>query len=223
VQTPAPIVKPSRITTTPTGEPRFTTDDAERFAQMLTSDSERSGGRNEIGKRLPGSELGTQIADIRNNNRTIGNDQGGFRNREREGLGDGNTRITDGAGELEQQQPREEKLPGRIDLRPIKQGGDDPSPDGIIAKIQGSYLPGLMRCYQQGLRFDSTLRGKVAVTFTVLPTGKLADPTAKGVTTEVDACITAQMASWRFPIQKDADGAPTDLDIALSLALVPGN
>ena len=225
VQTPTPIVRPSRIATPQTHEPSMTNSDAERFAQMLTSDTEGPGGRNEIGKRLPGAELGTQIADIRDNGRTIGNDDGGFRNRPREGIGDGPNLTTNVPGHLEQQRPREEAIPGgRIDLRPIpKKPGDGPGPDAIIAKIQSAYMPGLMRCYQQGLRGDSTLRGKVAVTFTVLESGKIGDPTAKGVASDVDACIGTQMASWRFPIQKDNDGDPTELDIALSLALVPGN
>ena len=225
VQTPAPIVKPSRITTPSSPEPAMTTGDAERFAQILTGTDEQRNGRNEMGKRLPGAELGTQIADIRDNNRRIGNDDGGFRTREREGLGDGRTQIVDEVARLEQQRRREENIPrGRIDLRPPKQPpGDGPSPDGIIVKIQSDYMPGLMRCYQQGLRGDPSLRGKVAVTFTVTETGKVTDPTARGMTSEVDACITAQMATWRFAAPKDKDGDPTDLDLSLSLALVPAN
>jgi len=80
-----------------------------------------------------------------------------------------------------------------------------------------------MRCYQQGLRVEPSLRGKVAVTFTVLETGKIDDPSARGVSTEVDSCISKQMASWRFPVPRGADGKPSDLDIKLSLALVTGN
>ena len=40
---------------------------------------EGPGGRTEIGKRLPGSKLEDEIRDIRDNNRTIGNEDGGFR------------------------------------------------------------------------------------------------------------------------------------------------
>ena len=54
-------------------------------------------------------------------------------------------------------------------------------------------------------------------------TGKIADPTAKGVNSEVDGCIANQMKSWRFVVQKDRTGKPIDGDFSLSLALVQGN
>lgn len=224
VQTPAPIVKPARITTTPSPTPGMTTSDAERFAQMLTTDADSAGGRNEIGKRLPGSELDQQIKDIRDKGRTIGNDESGFRNRKKEGIHGEPRPVVDGAGEIVQQGPRDEQPPpARITLRPQpKPPGDGPSPDRIIAKIQTDYMPGLTRCYALGLRGDHSLRGKVNVTFTVTDAGKVEDPTATGMTSEVDSCIAKQMASWRFPVPKDAQGGASDLDIVLALALVPG-
>ena len=223
VQTPSPIVKnPTRITQTPSA-PSMSTTDAERFAQMITSGDEAPGGRTEMGGRIPGDELDKQIKDIRDNNRTIGNDQNGFRNRPNEGI-HGNPRpVVEGPGEIAQQAPREEKLPPhRIDLRPKKRP-DGPDPESIVKKIRQDYMAGLMRCYQQGLRADQSLRGTVAVSFTVTESGKIADPSAKGVATEVDGCIQNQMASWRFAVQKDAAGDPTESDIALSLALVSNN
>ena len=223
-QTPAPIVKnPTRITQAP---PQMSTGEAERFAQLLTSGNEQPGGRTEMGNRIPGDELDKQIKDIRDNGHTIGNDQNGFRNRPTEGIQDGRRPVVDGAGEIAQQAPREEKLPPhRIDLRPppkdkLPPGSD---PEAIVRKIQRDYMGGLMRCYQAGLRTDQALRGKVAVAFTVTETGKVADASAKGVTSEVDSCIEKQMASWRFAVQKDAAGDPTDLDITLVLALVSNN
>jgi hypothetical protein len=221
----APVQTPRPIVPRPIAPPaQMSTNDAERFAQILTNNTEQNGGRAEMGKRIPGAELGTQIADIRDNGRTIGNDQNGFRNKEREGLGTGPQITRNEPTQLEQQGPRTEHGGGRIDLRPEpKPPGDGPNPDGIIARIRNSYMQGLMRCYQIGLRNDGDLRGKIAVAFTVTETGKIADPTARGVSGEVDSCVATQMASWRFPIQKDKDGAPTDLDIKLSLALVPTN
>jgi hypothetical protein len=217
-QTPRPIVP--RPATPPT---QMSTNDAERFAQILTNNTEQAGGRTEIGKRIPGAELGTQIADIRDNGRTIGNDQNGFRNRDREGIGTGPQISRNEPTQLEQQGQRTERAPGRVELRPGPKPPDGPNPDGIIARIRDQYMRGLMRCYEVGLRGDGSLRGTVAVSFTVLETGKVGDPTARGVSSEVDSCVTTQMASWRFPIQKDKDGDPTELDIKLSLALVPTN
>ncbi len=224
VQTPSPIVRNPTITQTPAAPPTMSTSDAERFAQMLTGPDEGRNGKTEMANRLPGGELASQIKDIRDHNRPIGNDQGGFRNRPNEGINGTPRPVVDGGGELAQQRPREERLPPvRIDLRPKKPTGDDPNPDSIVAKIQRDYMAGLMRCYQQGLRVEPSLRGKVAVSFTVTETGKIAGPTAKGMTTEVDGCIANQMKSWRFAIQKDAAGDPTDADFSLSLALVQGN
>ncbi len=228
VQTPNPIVKPTRITT-PSPTPRLpTTDDAERFAQILTGPGETPRGPGEMTGRLPGSDLDQQLADIRDNNRhiTVGNKDNGFRTREREGIGDGREHIVDNSPtNLDQQERREEHVPnGRIDLRPKKTPptGNTLTPEMIVAKIQTDYMPGLMRCYKKGLLGDSQLGGKVAVTFTVAETGKLADPTAHGVASDVDSCIASQMATWRFPQPKDKDGDPTDLDFAMTLALVPG-
>jgi hypothetical protein len=223
VQTPSPIVKsPTRITQAP---PQMSTSDAERFAQLLTSGDEQPGGRTEMGNRIPGDELDKQIKDIRDNGRTIGNDQNGFRNRPNEGINPDGRPVVDGAGEIAQQAPREEKMPPhRIDLRPPpKKFPPGTDAEAIVRKIQRDYMGGLMRCYQLGLKGDHSLSGKVAVSFTVTETGKIADPTAKGLTSEVDACIATQMKTWRFAIQRDEAGDPTELDYAVVLALVTGN
>ena len=225
-QTPAPIVKnPTRITTTQ-GEPKLTTSDAERFAQMLTTDSETPGGRTGMNARTPGAELDKQINDIRDNNREIGNEESGFRKGPREGIGDGQDPIVDGDNaKLTQEQHKEEKVK-RIDLRPVKPPPLPPgkkhklTPEMIVAKIKSDYMQGLMRCYAKGLNDDSTLSGKVAVTFTVLESGKVGDPSAKGLSTKVDACIASQMATWRFPQPRDQDNEPEEMEFGMSLALV---
>ena len=230
VQTPAPIVKPTKITTS--GQPQApklpTADDAARFANMLTTDEAGKGGRNGMSNRSPGGELGKEIADIRDNNRTIGNDDGGFRPiRPGEGIGDGTSEhiVNHAPTNIEQQRPRTERdVGGRIQLtpQPIPPGGT-PIPDRIIEKIRTAYMPGLMRCYKTGLRDDATLSGKVKVAFTVTETGSVSDPSARGLTQSVDACIASQMASWRFPVSKDKAGDAIELDIGLTLAFVPSN
>ena len=228
VQTPAPIVKQPRVSTGPAPTPKLpTADDAARYANMLTTDESGKGARNGMSNRSPGGELGKEIADIRDNNRTIGNDDGGFRTRPREGIGDGtNEQIVNNAPtDIEQQRPRTERdLGGRIELRPQPTPpGGTPIPNLIIEKIRTAYMPGLMRCYKKGLLDNATLGGKVKVAFTVTETGSVTDASASGLTQPVDACIAAQMASWRFPVSKDKDGDPIDLDVALTLALVPSN
>ncbi|MDQ3364293.1 MAG: AgmX/PglI C-terminal domain-containing protein [Myxococcota bacterium] len=227
VQTPRAIVPAPRVAMP--GRPPVlpTASDADRFAQILTGSDPARGGPGEMRGRLPGADLGQQLADIRDGGRTVrvGSDTGGFRSRDREGVGDGATPRIDAPSGLAQQRPEERGPRGRIDLRPTIK----PDPSGtltaavLLAKIQRDYLPGLQRCYKQGLATDATLGGKVAVAFTVDERGRVSAPSARGLTAEVDRCITNQMTSWRFPLPKDADGDPTDVDFGLSLALVPGS
>jgi len=93
---------------------------------------------------------------------------------------------------------------------------DAPTPtiNLVLARIQGSYLPGLQRCYvKHGLSHDPSLVAKVSLGFTVDDTGAATDNQARGATPEVDGCIRDQMAGWRFPVPKDS--------FHLSLALQP--
>ena len=227
VQTPAPIVSRPRVAArAPSATPKLpTVDDAARFAQMLTGNDERAGGRTEMGPRIPGSELDQQIRDIRDNDRRIGNEDGGFRTGPRDGIQDNERQLVrDAPSQLDQQAQREERTPpgGRITLRPAPQPLTLRSASEIvIATIQNRYMHGLKRCYTRALAGEPSLSGKVKLSFTVTETGKTADAEARGLTTEVDACIEGQMVGWRFPIPKDADGDAIDLDVALTLALVP--
>lgn len=227
--TPAAPRTPS--THTPSAPHMTTTDEAERFAQILTGNAESNDGPGGMSNRTPGSDLGQQVDDIRTNGRTItvGNENGGFRQNGRDGIGDGRNRIVDGDPKgLNQTAHHDEEHRGRIDLRPQPPGpppppGTTPTPDQVVAKIKKDYMAGLMRCYQIGLRDDGSLAGKVAVTFTIAENGKLSDRSANGVSPGVDSCISSQMASWRFPAPKDNNGESTEMDFGMSLALVPSN
>lgn len=70
--------------------------------------------------------------------------------------------------------------------------------DGMLAKIQSSYMARLRRCYNKGLATDPSLRGKVTLTFTVNRYGRV-DGEATGIAPKVDACLTSAVGSWRFP------------------------
>jgi hypothetical protein len=226
-QTPAPIVTRTRITTG-APEPKMSTDDAQRFAQILTGNDETPGGRTSMSGKSPGAELDKQINDIRDNGRTIGGERGGFREGPRENLGNGHGPIVDGNNpQLTQEQHREEKT-GRVDLHPLPPteppatGIRTPTPEQIIGKIKRDYMAGLNRCYAKGLAGDSSLSGKVKVSFTIAESGKTTDAGAHGVSSDVDACIASQVSTWRFPQPKDKDGDAVELDFSLSVVLVPG-
>lgn len=68
----------------------------------------------------------------------------------------------------------------------------------VLDKITTSYMPGLRRCYNKGLVHDPALAGKVTVTFTVSPYGRVRGE-ATGIAPKVDTCLTAALATWRFP------------------------
>lgn len=90
----------------------------------------------------------------------------------------------------------------------------------VLDKIQGAYLAGLQRCYRLGLAQDASLAGRVMISFTVTDGGRVSDADASGMSSEVDACITNQMSSWRFPIPKQ-NGEAIDASFSVSLALQP--
>ncbi len=95
------------------------------------------------------------------------------------------------------------------------------TPDAVLARIQFAYMAGLKRCYKQYLNKVVNARGSVVLSFTVNETGRLVSGTAKGFAAEVDACIQAQMATWRFLPPRDKANVATDADFQITLQLVP--
>lgn len=224
VQTPRPIVKPTRVTVK-TGVPAAATeDDAQRFASILTGSEIGRTGQTGMGTRTPGADLDKQIDAVGNRQVVVGNDQGGFRTKDREGIG-----TTDGPNiqnptEVAQQKPKDGNEPGgRIQIKPLPPEGPGTSLTVamVLDKIKGPYMAGLQRCYKLGLRDDSKLSGKIDMSFTVTETGKLEDSSARGVSAEVDRCVQDLMGGWRFAIPRDKDGDPTEQPFKLSLALQP--
>jgi hypothetical protein len=224
VQTPPPIVKPTRVTVK-TGPVAATEDDAQRFASILTGGEVGSTGSSEMGSRSPGADLDKQIDEVGNRQIVVGSDTGGFRTKPREGIGDGPPGPTiEDPGEIAPQQPKDDReRGGRITIKP--QPLDGPGTTLTVAmvldKIKGPYMPGLQRCYKLGLRDDSKLTGKITMSFTVTETGKLDEASARGVSSEVDSCVQNLMGTWRFAIPRDKDGDPTEQPFQLSLALQP--
>lgn len=73
------------------------------------------------------------------------------------------------------------------------------TPDVVLATIRTRYLGGVERCYRRQLKKDATARGRVRVSFAVDPRGRVFEGEARGITEQVDDCIAAQIAKWRFP------------------------
>jgi len=79
----------------------------------------------------------------------------------------------------------------------------------------------IKRCYTDYLKKDASARGKVALSFTVNPTGRVVSPNAKGFANDVDTCIEGLMGGWTFPKPVDKDGDATDASFGITLQLVP--
>jgi TonB family protein len=175
-----------------------------------------------MSSRQPGADLNEQIDEARTKQITIG--EGGrtsrVDDRARPGTVDERP-IADSPQVVTREDHRDEEARGRIipgDVRP-----DDTTtltPEIVLQRINTLYRAGLERCYRLGLAQDSTLSGRVKINFTVDERGKVIDPDASGVSSQVDRCVRKAMSGWRFPIPRKG-GEPVDATFTVSLALQP--
>ena len=221
-QTARPIVpRPGRP-----DEPGLSAADAERYAQVLTGGDETARGTGgDLRGRQPQGDLKQQIDDIRDHDRgvEVGRDPRSRDAGTRVGTIPDRPRIEDPqqvarrTDDRERTQPRIDLVPPRPPRGPRPEHGL--TPEAVVEKIRTTYLPGLQRCYQQGLLHDAALKGKIQLAFTVDEKGHLTEAEAHGLTPAVDACVAGQMAGWRFGIPRDGDRQPTEATFQLGLVL----
>jgi hypothetical protein len=202
-------------------------EEASRFADLLTGEGEAGTSEGDMSNRRPGADLNQQITDVKEGGKQVAIGGGSGRGSRGDGdpkLGTGTgPKITGPTGTESAGGGKVEKAPtGRINVSD-KQTFDDSTltPDVVLSKIQSAYMAGLKRCYKDVLKKDASARGKVTLSLTVNETGRTVSGKAKGFASEVDACISGLMASWRFPIPKDKDGDATEASFAITLQLVP--
>ncbi len=73
-----------------------------------------------------------------------------------------------------------------------------------LAGFVRARMAAIKACYENALKRNPTLKGKISIRFTILETGGLADITAalnSLGSPEVAGCITATMRSWRTPFR----------------------
>jgi hypothetical protein len=206
-------------------DPGALRDPAIAFANVLAGTGGPGTTDGDMANRRPGAALGQELGDVRDRDQQVAIGGGTGRTirdaRVRVGTSDGPTlRGPDGVTRVDR--PDEHAPPARI--LPVDRTAFDEStltPDAVYARILASYMTGLKRCYTSYLKQDGAARGKVALTFGVSATGRATTAKAHGFATEVDDCIGGQMSTWRFPVPKDKDGAPTDASFAITLQLVP--
>jgi outer membrane biosynthesis protein TonB len=216
-QTPRRIVEPTRITTRPAPPV-----DSQRLASILTG-TDGEVGKSGMQPRQPGADLDKQIDDARDSQATIGDGTHTSRTDDRAHALDRDTQITSTDPTLthvpgtRRDEPTGRVVPGPV----IYDTWTTLTPATVLDRITHVYMAGLQRCYRLGLAADSTLSGRVAISFTVDERGHVSDADASGVSSEVDSCIAKQMQSWRFPAPREKDGSATDATFSVSLALQP--
>ncbi|MBZ0233002.1 MAG: AgmX/PglI C-terminal domain-containing protein [Deltaproteobacteria bacterium] len=189
-------------------------EDTERWAALLAG-AEDSSDENDL-RRRPGADLAAEIEKVREHGSQVaiggagggrvgGPDTGGAAIA---GRGDGGDAI---------------KTPsGRISVAD-KTAFDDTSltADEVLRKLQSAYMAGVKRCYKNELKKDPELRGAVELRLTVNETGRVVGPRASGFHADLDRCMQAMMASWRFPVPKDVDGEATEASFRIKLVFAP--
>ena len=197
-------------------------DDALRLASILTDETPSAHGTGDMTHRQPSADLAHQIADARDHRVAIGESDHTSRVDDRARIGTDPDRVIAHDDPTFTTTAHTDTTRARITLSPVEVDEVTTlTPALVLDKIDNVYMAGLQRCYRKGLAFDATLTGRVAIGFTVDRHGRVAAPTATGVSSQVDTCVAEQMAAWHFPMPKDKDGDPTEVDFHVSLALQP--
>ncbi|HUH04527.1 MAG TPA: hypothetical protein VML75_21170 [Kofleriaceae bacterium] len=102
----------------------------------------------------------------------------------------------------------------------------DPSlvkPMDVTSKMRATYAASLRRCYLERLKVDPDYTATVWLSFTIQARGRTANARAAVDPPAADlaACVRGVAGSWIFPIPRDADGEPGEVDVAIELTLSP--
>lgn len=84
------------------------------------------------------------------------------------------------------------------------EGAPRPFDPGELQAFAHARLAGVRDCYEEGLRTDPALEGRIDVRFELLESGALADVRVARSTLgapAVEACIVEVMAGWRTPFR----------------------
>ena len=93
------------------------------------------------------------------------------------------------------------------------------TPGHVLEAVTTRYLPNLRRCYQQQIKHDARLRGRMTLSFTIDGRGHVTDATAKGLAPKLGACIERRMLAWTFAAPRTADGTPTEASFRIPVRL----
>ncbi len=71
-----------------------------------------------------------------------------------------------------------------------------------ISRVVRAHLGPVRDCYERGLRHDASLAGRIHVSFTIGPQGKVIETRIQSDhlgDAEVATCLTREISSWTFP------------------------
>jgi hypothetical protein len=208
-QTPHPIVR------RPTVRPQITT------GQQIDPSKLDGFFVDEGPSRRPTLDLAGQIREVRDGNVEIGPNRTPPEDRPRIGTTP-ELPLTENPELTHVDPTHHDGPPGRVIPGPVEPKKDTTLTAALVLQIiQSQYMRGLQRCYSRGLASEGSLSGKVALQFTVGPTGQVTAHSASGVSDSVESCIDGQMSTWRFPIPRDDKGNAKDAPFAVTLALQP--
>jgi predicted Zn finger-like uncharacterized protein len=165
-------------------------EDPEAIGRMLTEE-ERRARKKKRQRRSKGAGSGGYIEDSESSGRagTRGGEVGSLDLE----LGSGGL----GIGKLP-----ESKLPSSgIDTVPVDQGGASLSAD-VIKRVVDQRKRSVLICYQQSLKGQEDLRGKLEIRVTVAPSGEVKSAvveTSAFKGSKLGRCIASKIQDWRFP------------------------
>lgn len=226
----APVPKPPAVTHDDAILARLDEDEAARFAQALVASSDDDMGDGDMARRRPGSDLGSQIDDVRAAGAAVavgggthqGTSDGGRGDGDPRGRGTGVAGGRDVGGTIDVgRAPAAGPVPGITITSKAQLTDTSLSADEVLRKLSAVYMAGLKRCYGEALKLDPEQRGAVTLAFTVNETGRVTDAKVGAMTPALTTCIEGLAAGWRFAVPKDADGEPTRAEFTLGLRLAP--
>ncbi|MBK8014766.1 MAG: zinc-ribbon domain-containing protein [Deltaproteobacteria bacterium] len=116
---------------------------------------------------------------------------------EPEGVGIGG--LTTGAGEIPTSVGHTQLPMADPELPPVEEGSLS---EDTIAKVVTAKKKSVSICYQQGLRADRNLRGKLEIRVTIQPTGRVSRAEIETTAfrgSKIGRCIADKIKDWRFP------------------------
>jgi hypothetical protein len=163
-------------------------------------------------RRAPGGDLGKQLAEERARDRDarVGRDGA-----DEERIADGADPVLDAADRVTSTRRGGEQSGGRVELRPPTSEPDPGVDFDPYHHIKARYMPQLMRCYRNELRYDRTLRGRIDLELTIGTGGAVGAARARGMDA-LEGCVEERALGWTFPVT-----LPKSMTFRLPLIFVP--